>query len=88
MTCVRAGSGPKSERAVDVQPCAVRFRELGDPAQIVERAGVHIPGLRAYDQRTRPAGSHYAVECFSIHRSILPSRNHFDDVFAETEKPE
>src|SRR2546427_11722015 len=46
----RARRGPEAECAVDVHPgVAVRARQAGDLAKRIERAGVHVAGLRTDD---------------------------------------
>ena len=46
-----AGAAPKAECAVDVHPRAFPVRDLADGAQRIDRAGVHVAGLRADDDR-------------------------------------
>ncbi len=42
---------PQAERAIDVQPRAVRRGEIGDGVDRIERARVHVAGLRADNRR-------------------------------------
>ena len=53
----RRGRRPEAERAVDVKPRVVLARETGDLAERIERAGIHVPCLRADDERTARLGS-------------------------------
>ena len=46
-----AGARPEAERAVDVQPAAALVHDAGELAQRVDRAAVHVAGLRADDER-------------------------------------
>ena len=47
-----AGGGPQPERAVHVEPGLMPAGEIGDRVERIERAGVHVAGLRADDRRT------------------------------------
>ncbi len=49
----RRGGSPQAERAVDVQPGALVAAERRDLVERVERARVHLAGLRADDGRAR-----------------------------------
>ena len=48
---LRARRGPEAERAVDVDPRAVRVGDGDDRLEVVERSGVHLAGLCADDRR-------------------------------------
>ena len=45
---------PQPERAVDVHPRVVAVRQVADRAEVLERARVHVAGLRRDDRRRRP----------------------------------
>ena len=48
----RAGRGPQTKSAVDVQPRTRLVRDVGDLLQRIDRARVHVAGLSADDPRS------------------------------------
>ena len=67
---VAAGPAPQPERAVDVHPCLFGVRDLADAAQRVNRAGVHVAGLRGDDDRSIERGQR-ALERLGAHPPLL-----------------
>ena len=85
----RARPGPEAERPVDVHPgVSVRARQTGDLAERIERAGVHVAGLRA-DDRGRARGVPECVAQGVGKHATLAVGLHFDHAgIAQAEQPE
>ena len=69
-----ARRGPEPERAVDVDPGAVRVGDGDDRLEVVERSRVHLAGLRADDQRLPGVGEH-AVQELGAHPPLVVHRH-------------
>ena len=73
---------PEAERAVDVDPGSVRVGDRDDRLEVVERAGVHLAGLRADDQRLPGAGED-AFEELGAHPALVVDRH--DELLGPTD---